>query len=399
MEHNHRAIVNAVREGTALSRIDLSRSSNLSLATAKRVVDELLERGMLEEGEALRGPGRGRKASALRLGSRYGFSVGADVQPDSLRLTGLAFDGTVIYRRELSPDTDDRDSLQGLLVAELRRALADSSAASRGSLLGIGVGIAGLVDAREGVVLYCPGLPGWENAPLASTLGECFGVEVLVDDAVRCMALAEKRHGAARGLGTFLYLYIGSGVGSGIVLDNRIYRGTNGVSGEFGHITVKEDGPLCTCGNKGCLEAVVSARAILERARELVAAGVHSTLGADTAGSPDQALSLEGIYQAALRGDKLATMLVAEAEESIGIGVADLINIFDPGTVVLAGEVIETFHGLILEGIQKIVRRRALHVISQRTVIMKGAFETNIASLGAATLVIEQILGNEVLNL
>jgi N-acetylglucosamine repressor len=398
MEHNHRVILNAVRDGTAVSRIDLSRSSNLSIATAKRVVDELLERGMLEEGEALKGPGRGRKASALRLSSGYGFSIGANIQPGSLRLTGLAFDGTVIYRQELSPGLEDKDSLQELLVAELRRAVAASSA-SRGSLLGIGVGVAGLVDAREGVVLYSPGLPGWENAPLASVLRERLGAEVLVDDAVRCMALAEKRYGVARRLGTFLYLYLGSGVGSGIVLDNRIYRGANGVCGEFGHITVKEDGPLCTCGNKGCLEAVVSARAILERARGLLTAGVYSTLCADPEDSPGRALTLEGIYQAALTGDKLATMVVAEAEESIGIGVADLINIFDPGTVVLAGEVIENLHGLILEGIQKIVHRRALHAISQRTVITKSAFEANTASLGAATLIIERILGNEVLNL
>ena len=139
-----------------------------------------------------------------------------------------------------SPSTDDHAALIDLVVAELRSASAACAAAGQGPLLGIGIGMAALVSSRTGVVLYSPGLPGWENVPLASMVRECFNVEVLVDDAVRCMALAEKRHGAVRSLDTFLYLYLGAGVGSGIVLDNRMYRGTNGVCGEFGHITVKE---------------------------------------------------------------------------------------------------------------------------------------------------------------
>jgi N-acetylglucosamine repressor len=359
-------------------------------------VDELISAGMLEEGKQGQvRPGRGRKASMLGLRGAYGFSLGADVEPGALRVTGIGFDGTVIYQRELFPSTDDRAALIDLMVAELRSASAACAAAGQGPLLGIGIGMAALVSSRTGVVLYSPGLPGWENVPLASMVRECFNVEVVVDDAVRCMALAEKRHGAVRGLDTFLYLYLGAGVGSGIVLDNRMYRGTNGVCGEFGHITVKENGPLCTCGNKGCLEALVSSSAIIRRARELLSAGVYSTLGA----APAAPLSLEGIDRAAQEGDKLANMVIAETEESIGIGVADLINIFDPGTVILAGEVVETFHGLILDGIQRIVRRRALHAIAQRTAIMKSAFDSNTASLGAATLIIERILENEILNL
>jgi N-acetylglucosamine repressor len=397
-ERNRRTILNVVRERMPLSRIELSRSSNISIATTKRLVDELLERGMLEEGEASEErQGRGRKASMLGLGSRYGFAVGAAMEPGSLSLTGLAFDGSIMHRQEMSPDTDDKDSLQELLAATLQETIRACDSADRGPLRGIGVGVAGLVDTRGGVVLYSPGLPGWENARLAREVQDRFGVEVLVDDEVRCMALAEKRHGTARGVDTFLYLYLGTGVGSGIVLDNRMYRGTNGVCGEFGHITVKENGPLCSCGNRGCLEAVVSTKAVLARVKDLLRAGVYSTLGGSS--GRETTLSLEDIYRAALEGDKLATMVVAETEESIGIGVADLINIFDPGTVILAGEVIEKLHGLILDGIQRIVRRRALHAISQRTLIMKSAFDTNTASLGAATLVIERILDNEILNL
>jgi len=250
------------------------------------------------------------------------------------------------------------------------------------------------VNAREGLVLYSPGLPGWENVPLAASLRGHLATEVIVDDGVRCMALAEKRHGSARDLDTFLFIYLGLGVGSGIILDNRIYRGKNGVAGEFGHITVKENGPLCTCGNRGCLETLASKSAVLARARELLAANVYSTLR-ESAGP----LQLADLYAAALAGDKLAGMVIAETEESIGIGIADLINIFDPGTVILAGDVVSNLHELILDGIKRIVRRRAMHSIAQRTEIRRSAFDANSAALGAATMVVERMLENEILNL
>jgi predicted NBD/HSP70 family sugar kinase len=390
-------ILNTVRDRGPLSRLQISDSCSLSVATAKRLVDELISVGLLVEGSQVRTSGRGRKPSVIALSHRYGFTIGAVLEPGRLSLTAIGFDGSTIYRKESSPPTDEREPLQELLMAETAEAIAVCGTVQHGPLLGIGIGVAGLVDARSGVVVYCPGLPGWENVQLASLVAERFGVDVLLDDAVRCMALAEKRHGAVKSVDTFLFLYIGLGVGSGIILDNRIFRGTNGVSGEFGHITVKENGPLCKCGNRGCLEALVSTNAILARVRELIAAGVYTTLG--SLADPAESLTLSQVGRAAMEGDKLANIVVAEIEECIGIGIADLINVFDPGTVVLAGEVVEEMHGLIVEGIQRIVRRRALHAIAQKTVITKSVFESDSGALGAATLVIERILGNEILNL
>jgi N-acetylglucosamine repressor len=394
-DRNRRVLLNTIREKGPVSRVGLSRACSLSIATTKRLVDELISRGMVEEGEAVAQPrSRGRRPTVLRLGARHGYAVGVGVEPSAVQVTATDFSGTRIYGREIRPQAGDRDALERLIAEEVRAATGACAARGSGPLLGVGVGIAGLVNAREGVVLYCPGLPGWENVDLAARLGREIAAPVIVDDAVRCMALAEKRGGLAHELDTFLFVYIGRGVGSGIVLDNRIYRGANGICGEFGHITVRENGPLCVCGNRGCLEAVASTNAILARVRDLLAANVHSTLRGTGPGP-----GLAEISSAALAGDKVAAMVIAEAEESIGIGVADLINVFDPGTVILAGEVVATLHGLILDGIQRIVRRRAIHSISQRTRILAGAFPADAAALGAATMVIEQLLGTEILNL
>jgi N-acetylglucosamine repressor len=397
-ERNRRVLLNTIRDKGPRSRFELSTACTLSIATTKRLIEELMSQGLIAEGAPITARrARGRKASVLRLSGAYGHFIGVAVEPSSLNLAAIGFDGAVIYSRELQPDTSDRARLQDLIFSETQAAVSACAGMGRGPLRGMGVAIAGLVNTREGLIHYCPGLPGWENVGLSALMEKRFDAPVLIDDEVRCMALAEKRYGERSNLDTLLFLYIGRGVGAGIILDNRIYRGKNGISGEFGHITVRENGPLCNCGNRGCLEAVASSSAILARVHQLLAANVYSTLRDGPA--PGQGLTLADVCAAAMAGDKLANMVVAEAEESIGIGVASLINIFDPGTVILAGSVIESFRDLIIEGVQRIVRRRALHTITQRTVIVESGIDANAAALGAATMSIERFLENEILNL
>ena len=394
-ERNKRIILNTLRDQAPLPRIELSRICKLSIATTKRLVDELISEGLVLEGEPDARSGRGRKAALLHLNGQHGYAIGIGIEPESLEVQAISFSGRSLHRQKLDAHADSAVMLEERIAAAVRQMQDFCAAADCGPLMGVGAGIAGLVNARDGIVLYCPGIPGWENVDLASFLRNATGADAIVDDAVRCMALAEKRYGAGRDLDTFLFVYIGSGVGSGILLDNRIYRGTHGVSGEFGHITIRENGPLCKCGNHGCLEALVSTDAILLRVKEAVSAGVYSSLH-ETPGVP---LTLALVYAAARGGDKLANMVIAETEENIGIGIANLINVFDPGTVILAGDVILTYHQLILEGTQRIVGRRAMHSIAHRTLIQRSAFDLDTAALGAATMVIERVLQNEILNL
>jgi N-acetylglucosamine repressor len=393
--HKGYKILNSVREKSRLSRTQIAQECAFTVTTTKRLVNSLIEARVLTEGNAVQTGSRGKKPTVVELDPSYGFCVGVVIEPGHLKVAAIDLCGTAIYDKDLSPETGKRDALQALLITEIDVAINACRTPHRGRLLGIGVGIAGLVDARSGTILYCPGLPGWENVRLAQIVSERFGVSVVLDDAVRCMALAEKRYGAGRSLDTFLFLYIGSGVGTGIVMDNRIYRGKNGLSGEFGHITIKENGPLCSCGNRGCLEALVSLQAIIARTQELIAAGVYTSLGSTDAG----ALNLALIYQAAVTGDKVASMVVAEIEENLGIGMADLINVYDPGTVILAGQVVEQLHDLVFDGIERIIRRRAIHAISQRTKIIKSGFTSDVGALGAATFAIEWLLETSILNL
>jgi glucokinase len=264
-------------------------------------------------------------------------------------------------------------------------------------LLGVGVGVAGVVSAREGIVHYCPNIPGWENTPLAETLESELSCDVIVDDSVRCRALAEKRYGVGRRFADFLYLYFGRGVGAGMLIGDRIFRGANGLAGEFGHMTVDGDGPLCRCGNKGCLEAVVSEEAIIRSTREMIESNVYCSMR--SALERGDELSLEMIRREAQAGDKLAGMIINNAGEAIGTGIANLVNVLDPGVVVCGGEIITQFGESVIGLVERTVKLRAIRSIAQRTEIYGSLVPQSAAARGAATLMIERFLANEVLGL
>lgn len=397
-DRNRRVILNVIRENGPLTRRKLSETCGLSITTAKRLADEMLREGCIQELGLEEQPSkRGRKATGLGLNAAYAHSIGVIVQPGMIALSVIDLSGRVLEERTIAIGVEKAEDLIERITAQVHQRQITYSSGGHGVLLGVGAGVAGVIDAGRGIVFYCPNLPGWENIPLASQLRKKLGAEVLVDDAVRCIALAEKRYGAGVGLNTFLYIYFGRGVGAGIILDNRFYRGSGGLAGEAGHITVKEQGPLCNCGNTGCLEALVSRDAILRSVRELIASGVYSALKQRI--SEDQPLALLDVEQAAEAGDKLANMVIHGVGESIGTGIADLVNIFDPGVVILGGEVISHFGDHLIEGINRTVGLRGIHPITQRTRILVSKLGGLSAARGAATLMIEKYFGSEILNL
>lgn len=423
---NRQVILNLIRERGPITRREAAEACVLSLTTGKRLIEELLREGVILEQAVGREPGsadprhtpgaaegghgqaqpssrrhaparRGRKALRLVLNPGFGHAVGLNIEKGLLVVTAVDLTGRVIAERTIGEPGQQREQIVDRLLGETRALIAELAGGRHGVLLGVGVGVAGVINAREGRVLFCPSLPGWEEVPLAARLREQLDTPVLVDDGVRCIALAEKRYGLGRDLDSFLYLYIGRGVGAGILLDNRFYRGRNGLAGEFGHITVKESGPLCKCGNHGCLEALVSVEAILASVRGLLASGVYSSLKSCEDGQ--RRLTLRDIEEAAEAGDKPANMVVHNTGGIIGTGVADLVNIFDPGAVILGGEVIAHLGDHLIDGIATTVRLRGIHSITQRTRILAGCCAPEAAAHGAATMVLEDTFGSGILNL
>lgn len=206
----------------------------------------------------------------------------------------------------------------------------------RGPVAGIGICAPGPLDPTTGVILNPPNVPCWRNFPLAESIQRKYSVPVKVDNDANAAALAETRWGAARGYKYVFYATIGTGIGTGIVFDGKIYHGRTGSAGEGGHVSIDYRGPICRCGKPGCIEVLASGTAIAQRARDLVKAGESSAIF-ELAGGNVNAITGEIVANASAAGDPLATNILVNAAEMISLWLGNMIDLFDPDVIVIGG--------------------------------------------------------------
>ncbi len=301
--------------------------------------------------------------------------------------------GTKLYLAEVDESGDVRhgvrratqaprgaDAVVEEIVAAYDELRSESGITSFATL---GVGVAGQVHPKTGAVRLAPNL-GWKNFPLRQRLEEALGIPVAVINDVQAAALGEALHGAGRDTNDMAAIFVGTGVGGGIVNDGRLVLGCGGSAGEIGHITIDRNGPECRCGNHGCLEAFAGGWAIGSRARS--AALADETRGRQILdlvnGDPD-AITAEIVAAAALEGDRLARGLIDEAVDALGVGIATLANLYNPCAVVLGGGVVEGIEGLV-ERIGEVVRRRALASAAEQLSVRPATLGPHAGAVGAA---------------
>jgi glucokinase len=221
-------------------------------------------------------------------------------------------------------------------------------------------------------------MPGWDGYPIRSHLKDLWGIPVSIGNDAEMGALGEWAYGAGRGESNLAYIKVGSGVGAGLLLDGQIYRGTTGTAGEIGHVTIQENGPLCTCGNHGCLEAMAGGQAIARKAQEAVRAGRRTQLSSI---DPEKILARD-VATAARRGDLVAQQIITDAGAYLGIAVASLVNLFNPGMVVIGGGVSQ-LGDLLLDPIRKAVQERSLRSAAQAVRITSAVLGRRSSSMGA----------------
>lgn len=248
-----------------------------------------------------------------------------------------------------------------------------------------GVGCGGPLDPHTGVIKEPPNLPGWIDVPLVQRLHDALGVPVFLDNDANAAALGEHHFGAGRGVANMVYLTISTGVGGGIIIDNRLYQGVNGNAGEIGHMSVDYKGRPCNCGSRGCLEAYASGTNIAARAREAVLAGRPSVL----AGNPEK-ITGETVFEAILQGDEVALQVWDETLEILGAGIASVINIFNPSLVVLGGG-ITNFGDLLFQPLRRIALSRAMGPLAQVVEIVPAQLGGQVGVLGAAAVALQNV--------
>jgi glucokinase len=264
------------------------------------------------------------------------FSIGVDLGGTNLRIAAVSSDGQLLEKVTLGTKVAlGRDHV----ISEMCEAIQRLSAQYKetGKLLGAGIGVPGIIDMQTGMLRKSANLPGWEEYPVRAEIERRLNARVVLDNDANVAALGEQWLGAARGVPNMAVVTLGTGIGGGIVLGGKIWHGMNGMSGEFGHVTLEPEGHICGCGNRGCAEQYASASAIMRMAREAIASGEASTFAA--AASSDPEFGAKSIYNLAIQGDEHARRIFRTFGRYLGILLADLVNVLNLDMYVIGGGV------------------------------------------------------------
>ena len=255
-------------------------------------------------------------------------------------------------------------------------------------LASISIAAAGGIDLERGLVTSSPHLPGWHNVPLRDIVRDRYKVKTFLLNDASAAALGELRFGAGRGINNLILLTVGTGIGGGIIIDGKLYNGPSGSAGEIGHMTIDVNGPPCTCGNIGCLETLVSGTAITREARKRIAQGEGSSLVEMVAGKLE-AITAEEIGAAARSGDSLALDIINEAATYLGVGMVNLVNIFNPEMIVVGGGMAKLGE-LLLDPARRVMKERAFQISAQAVRIVPAELGDEAGICGAAVFAFEQ---------
>lgn len=317
-ELNRSAVLNLIKREGPIARVGITRRIGLSGAAVTSIAGELASIGLIQSVAQAPSTG-GRKPTLLALNPTAATVIGVKLAVDHLAVVLVDLEGNVLESRvePLISHTFD------ITVESVARLVSELRGAASPRMLGVGVGMPGVVDAGRGVCVDSPIL-GWREAPIADRLAQRVGVPVLVDNDVNTLAFAEQLYGKGRDVPDFVTVTLGRGVGCAIVIGGQLVRGRLGGAGEFGHVPVDPAGPICECGRRGCLEALVADPALVRAGR---AAGVIT--GAE---------GVTTLTERADAGNPQAHAILDEAGERLGVAMAGLVNVLSPGLVIVSGE-------------------------------------------------------------
>lgn len=391
-ENPHQArLLRLLRQDGARSRAELGEVVRLSASKLALELDRLAQLGLVESGGLAASRG-GRRSGIVRLSSDLRF-VGVDIGATSIDV-GVT-NGELEVLGHLSKPADVREGPEAVLDQAMElvgKLLTGETAETHGVIHGIGLGVPGPVSFRDRTPVSPPIMPGWDRFPVRESLTREFGCPVLVDNDVNIMALGELHAGLARSVDDFLLVKIGTGIGCGIVVDGGIYRGVTGSAGDIGHIRVDEDGPLCTCGNTGCLEAYFGGAALARDALAAARSGDSAFLAERLA--HEGVLTAEDVGAAAASGDAAAVRMVREGGRHVGLVLASLVSFFNPGLVIIGGGVAGLGHALLAE-VRSVVYQRSLPLATGNLPIVLSELGGTAGIVGAARLISDHLFSAE----
>jgi len=371
-----------------LSRARLAEETGLNPSTISSIINELIEENLIRETDFFQN-GIGRPGRLLQLNPKGGCAVGIEINVDYYEVLVADFSADIIWheKRDSTPDTGQKEIMAQVL--HLAKEALKFINKKNCRLLGVGVGVPGLVDVSSGLLRLAPNLH-WEDVPVGDVLASIFDCPIYVENEANVAALGEYYFGAVQDTKNFIYLSAGIGLGSGIVIGGKLFRGMYGYAGEAGHMTIDVKGERCGCGRKGCWETFVGPRAIVRRIQQSLDAGEKSSL-IDISNGNIKKIVIDDVIQAAQMGDQIAVEALGEAAYYLGIGIANLVNLFNVEVIILGGA-LNKASSLIIEDVKNVALKNTLKPGREQLEIIPSAHGADACIMGTIALVLDDFL-------
>ena len=315
------------------------------------------------------------------------FILGVDIGGTKIAAAIATICGDIVVRgRNPTQAQSGPDAVINNILATMEETIA-SAKINPSQLLGIGIAVAGIVDGDNGKVVFSPNLPGWHEIPLGDIVQQRFGVPVYMGNDATIAALGEWHFGLKREVANLIYITISTGIGGGIIANGKPYTGACGAAGEIGHMIIDVNGPLCSCGNIGCWEALASGTALAKEAAKQIAEGAETSI-AELTGGDISKIDARIVFLAAKQGDELAKELISRLGYYFGIGLVNLVNIFNPELILVGGGVAK-MGDLLFQPAIKVVRERAFSTVVNTVEIKPAILGDDSGVLGAVAFVLE----------
>lgn len=377
----------------AVSRTQLEQVTHIRMPVVTALIRDLIKQGILiESGRSV--AGRGRKQILLSLNNRLGFVVGIEFDLDHITAVGVDLRGNIVAKQSAPMPVQKTNAAIVKELVSLTESIIRQSGYEPSALKGIGVADPGIVDSNEGVSLLCSLLPEWRNVPLRRLFKAHFDAPVVLDENTRAKTLCEHRRGAGQGSKNMLLIDVGSGIGCGIIIEGRLYRGHTNMAGELGHIQVMENGPICNCGSSGCLETMASYPAIIRQVNNALQGGAKSVI-VELADNRPEAITMAHVFEAARQGDKLALGMLDNAIRYLGHAVANAVNLFNPEIVLLDASMAGV-EDLMVTPIRQIIHRQVTPMAGNTPKVLVAQIGAESAAWGIAMLMLDQLFDSPV---
>lgn len=380
-DHNLGQVLKLIHEKRGISRASIVRTTGLSATSVSSIVSELIASGFVFEAGEGESSG-GRRPILLKFDPEYKLTMGVDLGASHITTIIANLFGEVKYKRSVKYDTTNNPHQAIALVKEQIIDLMHAEGLQTTDILGIGIAAPAPLEGEHLDRLSPVILPKWKDILIKDEIIQAFDLPVYIDNDANVGAIAEKWWGSGKGNSNFVYIKLGTGVGSGLIVQDEIYRGTGGTAGEIGHTSINENGPQCRCGNFGCMESYVGIQSILAAAHERSAQFPDSVLFQN-----HKEITIEAITNAAVEQDPLALEIVQSAGRYLGISIANLLNLVNPELVVLGGELVDAGDAF-MEAVRLTAFGRSISKAGKEATIKTSELKQDVVGIGAATLVI-----------